>query len=55
MITSENNSPENIYIQNAKLNGENWNSFKFSHEAFSKGGELRLKLGSSPNKNWGLK
>ena len=55
VITSENNSPENIYIQNAKLNGENWNSFKFSHEAFSKGGELRLKLGSSPNKNWGLK
>ena len=55
VITSENNSPENIYIQHAKLNGENWNSFKFSHEAFSKGGELRLKLGSSPNKNWGLK
>ena len=51
----ENNSAENIYIQQAELNGENWTKFKFSHDAFSKGGELKLKLGNEPNKNWGLK
>jgi len=54
-ITTENNTAENIYIQKAELNDENWSNFHFSHEAFSKGGALKLKLGSEPNKNWGLK
>lgn len=53
-ITTENNSTENFYIHSAELNGENWTSFRFSHEAFSKGGELKLKLDSEPNKKWGL-
>ena len=54
IITTENSSEENIFIQHAKLNGENWRHFKFSHDIFSKGGELNLLLGSKPNKNWGL-
>ena len=53
VITTENNSIENIYIQSAELNGENWTDFSFSHDAFSKGGELKLELGNTPNKNWG--
>ena len=53
VITTENNSEENFYIQQAELNGENWTKFKFSHDVFSKGGELKLKLGNTPNKNWG--
>lgn len=55
VITTENNSQENIYIQNAELNGKNWTSFQFSHHTFAKGGELNISLGSEPNKSWGLK
>ncbi len=54
-ITTENNSDENIYIQQAEINGENWTKFNFSHDIFAKGGSLNLKLGNKPNKNWGLK
>tara|TARA_B100000809_G_scaffold141837_1_gene139399 strand:- start:31551 stop:33881 length:2331 start_codon:yes stop_codon:yes gene_type:complete len=55
IITTENNSAENSYIQQAELNGENWTNYKFPHDVFSKGGELKLKLGDKPNKDWGLK
>lgn len=54
VITTENNSEENFYIQQAKLNGKDWTKFNFSHDLFSKGGELKLKLGKNPNKNWGI-
>jgi predicted alpha-1,2-mannosidase len=52
-IITENNAPENPYIQQARLNGAEWNSFSFSHETFAQGGELILHLGKSPNKDWG--
>ena len=54
VITTKNQGAENRYIQSAKLNGKEWNSFQFSHEAFAKGGTLELTLGSEPNKNWGV-
>jgi putative alpha-1,2-mannosidase len=54
LITTENNSEENFYIQQAELNGENWTKFTFSHDVFAKGGKLNLKLGNTPNKNWGI-
>lgn len=43
------------YIQSAKLNGKNWNSYALTHEALVKGGSLFLELGSEPNKQWGIK
>ncbi len=55
VIIAENNSDENIYIQQAILNGQDWMKFHFSHETFSKGGELKLVLGKEPNKEWGQK
>jgi hypothetical protein len=30
-------------------------NYSFSHEIFSKGGELKLLLGKEPNKRWGQK
>ena len=48
---NKNNSKESMYIQEAELNGKEWNSFSFSHNVFSKGGELKLKLGNKPNKS----
>ncbi len=53
VISTENNSSENIYIQSAKLNGENWERCFFRHNEFAEGGKLELTLGNKPNKNWG--
>lgn len=55
VIIAENNSDDNTYIQQAKLNGQDWMKFSFSHEIFSKGGELKLILGKEPNIKWGQK
>ena len=54
VIITENNTIGNTYIQSAKLNGENWSKFSFSHETFIKGGKLKLRLGKEPDKNWGI-
>ena len=53
IIETENNSKENMYIQQAYLNGKPLNTFWFTHEAFSKGGKLKIVLGNEPNKEWG--
>lgn len=53
-ITTFNNSKDNMYIQKVFLNGKIHDQFWFSHELFSKGGELEIYLGSEPNKNWGM-
>ncbi|QNL48006.1 glycoside hydrolase family 92 protein [Olivibacter sp. SDN3] len=51
-VTCENYSPENKYIQSAKLNGADWDKSWFSHEELMKGGELQLVMGKHPNKTW---
>ncbi len=55
VITTENNSNDNIYIQQAELNGQNWMKYHFPHDVFSAGGELKLILGKEPNIRWGQK
>ncbi len=52
-ISTENNTEENLYIQSAELNGEYWEKYYFPREVLTNGGELKLKLGNKPNKNWG--
>lgn len=42
-----------LYIQNTRLNGKAWNSFKFPVSEFFRGGRLEIELGPEPNKNWG--
>ena len=53
VITTENNTPENIYIQSATLNGKplikSWIYFK----DIVNGGSLNYVLGSEPNRLWG--
>jgi predicted alpha-1,2-mannosidase len=53
-IQAENNSPKNIYIQSATLNGKTYNKCYIDHKELAKGGILVLKMGSEPNKNWGI-
>ncbi len=54
-IAAENNSPKNIYIQSAMLNGKPLVRSWFTHAELVAGGELVLKMGPEPNKTWGQK
>lgn len=53
-LISNHNTPENIYIRSASLNGKPQNKYWFSHQDFANGGTLILNLDSIPNKEWGL-
>ncbi len=53
-IKANNTSRKNKYIQAAKLNGKELNSFKIPARDVLKGGLLELKMGSEPNFNWGI-
>ena len=52
-IIARNNSEENIYIQSAKLNGQNLNKCWISHGQIAAGGILELDMGSQANMDWG--
>lgn len=52
-ITALNASRKNMYIQSARLNGKELNSFLIPASEVLKGGKLELVMGEKPNKNWG--
>lgn len=52
-IETQNNTPENIYIQSATLNGQAHNHAWFRHSDLIHGGTLTLTLGPEPNTEWG--
>ncbi len=52
-IETVNNSPENIYIQSATLNGKPLSKPILKHADLIKGGKLVFILGNKPNENWG--
>ncbi len=51
--TAENNSPENIYVQEVLLNGEIWTNNYIRHEDIMNGGHLHFVMGPQPNKERG--
>jgi predicted alpha-1,2-mannosidase len=53
-VLAENNSPENVYIQSAKLNGKEYNKSYIDYFDIINGGNLELVLGNAPNYEWGL-
>jgi predicted alpha-1,2-mannosidase len=53
-VTAKNNSPQNIYIQSAKLNGQRLDRCWITYQEITAGGSLDLVLGPQPNKTWGL-
>jgi S-formylglutathione hydrolase FrmB len=53
-IIAHNNSPENIYIQSATLNGKPYNKCWIDHSDIVAGGVLELEMGKSPARNWGV-
>jgi predicted alpha-1,2-mannosidase len=52
-MTAESLSPENIYIQSARLNGKVWDRAWLPYEAVRDGGTLAFTMGPEPNKDWG--
>jgi predicted alpha-1,2-mannosidase len=54
-LVAVNNSPKNVYIQSATLNGKPLSRSWFTHEELAAGGELVLQMGPEPNRQWGQK
>jgi predicted alpha-1,2-mannosidase len=53
-IIAKGNSPTNVYIQSAKLNGKPYNKCYISHQQVLAGGVLEFVMGAEPNKKWGI-
>ena len=49
-VRAKNNSPENLYIQSANLNGTPLKKPFFTHRQLLEGGVLELTMGPNPNK-----
>lgn len=54
-IVAKNNSPENLYIQSAELDGKPYEKSFITHKDIMKGGVLTLTMGSTPNRDFGAK
>lgn len=52
-IVARNNSPDNVYIQSARLDGKPLTRPWIYHHELVDGGQLELKLGPKPNRAWG--
>lgn len=53
VIKANSVSKENIYIQSARLNGNDYTKSYLKHEDIMNGGELVFEMGPNPNENWG--
>lgn len=54
VVIAKNNSPENIYIQSARLNGIPYDRNFIRYEDIIQGGKLEFVMGASPNVNRGV-
>jgi len=55
VIEARNNSPENIYIRSASLNGKPLTHSWIYYSDIVKGGTLTYKMGNKPNEQWGVR
>ncbi len=53
-VVAHDNSAENVYIQRALLNGEEYDKCWIDYGDIAAGGTLELFMGPAPNKSWGL-
>ena len=51
-VLAKNDSPKNIYIQSAKLNGKALDRAWIRHDEIVAGGTLEFMMGPEPNKSW---
>ena len=52
-VIAHDNAPENVYIQNALLNGKPYDKCHLDFSDIAAGATLELFMGREPNKNWG--
>ncbi|HSC55352.1 MAG TPA: GH92 family glycosyl hydrolase [Phnomibacter sp.] len=52
--TSSPAGKDNTYIQSTTVNGKSWNSFELPFKMFANGGMMKINLGATPNKKWGI-
>lgn len=52
IIKTKNSGKENIYIQNIKLNGAEYNKSYITHRDITNGGIIEFTMSNQPNKNW---
>lgn len=55
VVKADKNSPENVYIQKAKLNNKNFENNFITHDQILNGGVLEFVMGKNPNMKRGLK
>ena len=55
VITVDGNPSDHKYIRSATLNGESWDSFKFSWDTFIQGGHLHFQSSPEPVQTWGTR
>jgi predicted alpha-1,2-mannosidase len=53
VIEAHHNSPANVYIQSARLNGQPLNRSWIYHADIVAGGKLEFEMGPQPNRAWG--
>jgi predicted alpha-1,2-mannosidase len=52
-VRVNNNKPNAVYIQSAKLNGANYSKSFLTYTDIANGGEIEFEMGTEPNKAWG--
>lgn len=52
VVSAENNSKDNVFVEDASLNGTPWNNSYLEFETIQNGGELDFKMSDAPNKTW---
>ena len=52
VITAENNSPQNVYVQSLTVNGEPHTSLTINSDLFTTGGTMTFQMGAEPS-DWG--
>ncbi|MGO8675738.1 MAG: GH92 family glycosyl hydrolase [Limisphaerales bacterium] len=52
-VIARNNSPQNMYIQSATLNGQPLTRTWLTHKEIVSGGTLVFQMGPAPNRKWG--
>jgi len=54
-VVAHDNGPDNVYIQRAVLNGRPLDSCHIDFADIARGGKLELYMGSSPNRDFGIR
>jgi len=54
-VITNNNNPQNVYIQSAQLNGKPYEKCYLDYTDIMRGGILELTLSDTPNTSWGIR